>query len=74
MADMPVTSGKGDSDGTFPTNGGNYGSTPAPEGTGSVMSPQGETDFTPGPGKPAGTLADAMYGMNMTATLPTPDN
>jgi hypothetical protein len=55
----------------MPTNGGNYGTTPAPEGSGSVMSPQGETDFTPGPGKPAGTLADAIYGTNSTAKLPT---
>lgn len=61
----------------MPTNGGNYGTTPAPESSGSTPSPQGETTFMPGPGGQSSgqsiVTGAAKTAASPVAQLPTSD-
>lgn len=71
--DETYTAGAGET--AMPTNGGNYGTTPAPEGSGMTPSPQGETTFTAGPAPSVPPqLAGHMGSDSAPAQMPTPDN
>jgi len=61
-------------------NGGNYGSTMAPEGGAVTPTPQGETTFDSGPAPSVNLqvgvppqIAIHMPGANSTASMPTPE-
>lgn len=59
---------------TMPTNGGNYGTTPAPEGGAATPTPQGETTMTAGDGPTMPVQISSRLSGNSMAPMPTPDN